>query len=345
MIRPSFVLFLAGLGNAIAQAQGPGPRDFAYGLRVEAAGAGPIWELTLPEVVYRGVNRADLGDLRVFDATGAVVPHALRLPKPAKADAPPPVELPVFPLYRHEGESSGQVLRIVTNGRGTVVDASRAASPLDDDDRVDAYLIDASALERAPHTLRLDWRLGTSPGFVATLTVEASDDLAHWQTLVRDATIAELHAGESVLTQTDIGLKERKAKYLRLSWPESLREIELVTATTAFASTAAPMERQWLEVPGVRCAREPYCYDFDSEGQRVVDRARLLFPSENMVLRGSLQSAPAQTGPWRTRHFGIHYHLKRDEALLESAPVDLLPTSDRYWRLAPEGGSAGDPRG
>jgi hypothetical protein len=345
MIRNALALLLWGLGSGIAHAQGPAPQDFAYGFRVEAAGTGPIWELTLPEAVYRGVTRADLGDLRVFNASGVIVAHALQLPRPAEADAPPPVGLPVFPLYRHRGESGGQVLRIVTNERGAVIDATAAATPSDGNDRVEAYLIDASALERAPRTLRLDWRLGESPGFVATIAVEGSDDLAHWQTLVRDATVAELHAGESVLSQPEIRLPDRKARYLRLSWPEPLRQIELATATATFTPSAAPVERQSLEILGVRCGSEPYCYDFDSGGQRVVDRARLVFPSGNMVLRGSLQSAPSRAGPWRTRHFGVHYSLKRDGALLDSAPVDLLPTADRYWRLAPEGGSTGDPHG
>lgn len=343
MIRSCLTILVCWLGSGLAQAATPSPQDYAFGFRAEAAAAGPIWELTLPEAVYRGVTRADLGDLQVFNATGSMVPHSLRLPKAPDAAAPAPVGLPVFPLYRHRGETGGQVLRIVTNERGAVIDASGVATPLDGTDRVDAYLVDASALERPPRALQLDWRLGESSGFVATVTVDASDDLAHWQPLARDATVAELHAGEAVLDRTEIELPARKAKYLRVSWPESLRRIELSTVTAVFASVAAPAERQWIEIRGSRCGGEPYCFDFDSGGQRVVDRARLVFPAGNMVLRGSLQSASAPNGPWHTRHFGVHYSLRHDGALLESAPVDLLPVSDRYWRLAPEGGSTGDP--
>ena len=343
MIRTWLASLVGFLGSGLALATTATLQDFAYGLRVEAAGTGPIWELTLPEAVYRGVTRADLGDLRVFNAAGAVVPHALRLPEAIAGEAPPAVDLPVFPLYRHRGETGGQVLRIVTNERGAVIDASGAATPLDGNDRVEAYLIDASALERSPRALQLDWRLGESAGFVATVTVDGSDDLSRWQTLVRDATVAELHAGESVLCQTEIRLPERKAKYLRINWPDTLRKVELSAAAATFAPAAAPVERRWLEIPGVRCGGEPHCYDFDSAGRRVVDRARLNFPTGNMVLRGSLQSAPEPAGPWHTRHFGVHYSLRRDGALLQSAPVELLPVSDRYWRLAPEGGSTGDP--
>jgi hypothetical protein len=329
-------------GTALAAA--PTLQDFAYGLRVEATDTGPIWELTLPEAVYRGVTRADLADLRVFNAAGQIVPHALRLPKPAETEAPPEVGLPVFPLYRHRaGAAGGQVLRIVTNEKGAVIDATAVTTPTDAADRVDAYLVDASALEQAPRALRLDWRLGDGPGFVATVSVEGSDDLARWQPLTREATLAELRADGSVLSQREIGLPGRKAKYLRIRWPETLRDVELSAVTAAFPPATAPLERQWIELPGARCRDDTRCYAFDSGGRRVVDRARLTFPAGNQVLRGSLQSAPAADGPWRSRHHGVHYGLRKNGALLESAPVDLLPVADRHWRFAAEGGSTGDP--
>jgi hypothetical protein len=330
-----------GIGAALAAA--PAPRDFAFGFHAEGGGAGPIWELTLPEAVYRSVTRADLGDLRVFNAAGEVVPHALRLPEAAAGEAPPEARLPLFPLYRQRAEAGGQVLRIVTNERGAVIDASSAATPADGTDRVESYLVDASALEQPPRALRLDWRLGENAGFVATVSVESSDDLARWQALVREATVAELHAGESVLSETEIVLPPRKAKYLRISWPEPLRKVELASVAALFPAAAAPAERLWAEIPGAPCGSEPYCYDFDSGGRRVVDRARLVFPRENQVLRGSLQSAATPRGPWHTRHFGVHYELRRDGAELKSPLVEIRPVADRYWRLAPEGGSTGDP--
>ena len=93
MIRTWLTSLVGFLGSGLALATTATLQDFAYGLRVEAAGTGPIWELTLPEAVYRGVTRADLGDLRVFNAAGVVVPHALRLPEAIAREAPPAVSL------------------------------------------------------------------------------------------------------------------------------------------------------------------------------------------------------------------------------------------------------------
>ena len=56
------------------------PDDFAFGLRVDMPGWAAIYKLALPEEIYRGALRFDLGDLRVFNAAGEEVAHALRQP-------------------------------------------------------------------------------------------------------------------------------------------------------------------------------------------------------------------------------------------------------------------------
>ena len=111
MIRTWTGILVCCLGSGLARTAALSPTDFAFGFRVESSGQGPIWELTLPEAVYHGITRADLGDLRVFNAADAVVPHALRLLQAPKAAAPPPVELPIFPLHYHPGAGAEQVLR------------------------------------------------------------------------------------------------------------------------------------------------------------------------------------------------------------------------------------------
>ena len=55
------------------------PVDFAYGMAIEAdAAQDALHEIEIPAAVYRAVTRADLGDVRVFNGQGEVVPHALR---------------------------------------------------------------------------------------------------------------------------------------------------------------------------------------------------------------------------------------------------------------------------
>ena len=51
--------------------------DFAYGRTVEAPTGSVAYRITLQEDIYRGLARNDLGDIRVFNAKGEIVPHEL----------------------------------------------------------------------------------------------------------------------------------------------------------------------------------------------------------------------------------------------------------------------------
>jgi len=89
------------LGIATAAAAGaPTPKDFAHGLLVQEAPGAPAQQFTVPEAVYQGVTRPDLGDLRVFNGGDVVVPHALCLAPEPQPAAVRQQELPVFPLQR-----------------------------------------------------------------------------------------------------------------------------------------------------------------------------------------------------------------------------------------------------
>src|SRR3970282_235209 len=74
------------------------PQDFARGIEIRTEGTATIFRVGLPRDVYATVTRADLADLRVFNAAGVPVPMTLR-----RADLPPPtsaesVKVPLFPM-------------------------------------------------------------------------------------------------------------------------------------------------------------------------------------------------------------------------------------------------------
>jgi len=64
----------------------PGLHDFAYGIKVAVPKGTPIAALSLPEQVYKNTHRADLGDVRVFNAAGEPVPHMLRYARTQAAE-------------------------------------------------------------------------------------------------------------------------------------------------------------------------------------------------------------------------------------------------------------------
>ena len=73
--------------------------DFAWGIPLEVETSSPFYQLPLPLAVYQGVSRADLGDLRLFNGKGHLLPHVLTLPPLSRPDEERLQAVKLFPLY------------------------------------------------------------------------------------------------------------------------------------------------------------------------------------------------------------------------------------------------------
>ncbi|MEJ2132012.1 MAG: DUF3999 family protein, partial [Gammaproteobacteria bacterium] len=245
----TFALLLVSLSCPQLFAENLAPEDFAYGSEIELEGESGIWELALTADVYRRVTRGDAGDIRVFNANGVAVPHAMSRPAPRSGDTPAPLELAVFPISSSEEEALiGRRLRVVTDETGAIVRTETEAIKTGDGERVGSYLLDFSAIDEAPSRLKLEWRQREPESFTATLRIEASDDLTRWTTLVSEFTIAELRAGIDELTRDSVELPVRHWSYLRIIWPAALRDTELVSVKARFPSVSIEQPRSWVDI-------------------------------------------------------------------------------------------------
>jgi hypothetical protein len=128
-----------------AQDKLPKPADFAGEITLDGEG-GRLLKIELPEAVFRGLRRSDLGDIRVFDADGAAVPFLTR-PVPGALETPPPREIPFFPWKEEAGRTLPETADIELDAAGTVLRVkSRNAAQLERQ----AYLLDLSGLEYPP---------------------------------------------------------------------------------------------------------------------------------------------------------------------------------------------------
>ena len=339
--RFGFFLLYTLAVSVHADAEPPVPDDFAYGMTIETEGQASLWRVWLPEHVYQNVTRPDLGDMRVFDASGQVVPHMLRSPEATVTEPPNPVSLPIFPLYRSDTTAgTGQSLRILTDDKGAVVDVVRESVPSGQKEVIFAYILDATSIEHKPDRMILEWESSKKTGFSTNVSVDASDDLSVWQRLASKATLAELQFDAHQLSQREIEIPVRSYKYLRINWPEALREVELRSVTAAFPSVEQPPERHWLKVEGKKKPELPISYGFDTNGNWPVDQARFVFPSQNMLINVELASRPDENFVWTRRYRGPFYKLLKDDGtMLTSPPATFGITTDRYWQIEEAGGS------
>ncbi len=68
------LLFALLAGAHLATAAPPVPADFGYGCALPTTSGAGVFRASLPLAVYEKTLRADLGDMRVFNAAGEMVP-------------------------------------------------------------------------------------------------------------------------------------------------------------------------------------------------------------------------------------------------------------------------------
>ena len=329
------------------------PAEYAYGLKIEASGSEALYDVTLPPAVYQGVTRRDLGDVRVFNGAGEVVPHAWRPRRTEKADAGASVQLTLFPLRAATGANPDSLtvnVRRGANGKvGAVsVDVKSGGAPAAAQETV-AYLIDMSDMitkDRALRAIELDWK--SVEGFSGKLRVDASDDLANWRTLVAGAPLLNLEVGGQRLQQKHVELPQHKAKYLRLAW---MREIaiggaknaspELTAANGELAEKFIEAAREWSKFAANKGDKEGE-YLFDLKGQLPVDRLRLELPQANTIAQIEVLVRDKSEQPWRSAARGVAYRLNQQGH--EVLSPDIQVSASSRWvmiRVDQRGGGLG----
>jgi len=309
------------------------PAEFAFGLPLEVSGAVPFYELEVPLAVYRGSQRSDLGDLRVFNAAGKVVPHALRSPaNQTRQQDLVSSELPIFPLPGQVEQAENLVIRFERTSEGAIVDLrSDGQVRLPDAGEVRNYLLDASGLEQPIDALELHWADET-PAFLAEVVIEASNDLVTWKRLTT-AAVARLAHRDFRLDQNRIPLPRTNRRYLRLGWPEG-QSAPFLTRVMVIAHTSTvverpPSRRLQLEAEPAGQGR----YRVDLQGALPVAAVTIELSEKNSLASMRLLSAATAKGMMRQRWQGLAYHLATNGTRLTSPAINLAPSRQRYWEL------------
>ncbi len=322
----------------------PAPDDFAYGMSIRLEGEAPIYEMAMPEAVYRQVTRPDLGDMRVFNGENEAVPHAVARPeRPVSQN--PPVPVPFFPLPENLAANGKNIsLNITTDPAGTIIDVEtdgREARVK----KISAWLLDLSGIEDPPEKIEINWNR-QSENFSATVAVYGSNDLNDWRLSVPAASIAQLDFSGHQLFKNEIDLPAARFKYLKLTWPQEAAGHALTDATIFFPEKVQENSRNWISISGKQTEKDNRAWTFDSGGVFPVDRIDLALPGKNNLLQALIQARRSPEEVWHDRCGGLFYRLSMDETLLVNDPVRLSAVTDRYWRIkivSDDSGPGGEP--
>jgi hypothetical protein len=336
-------LTLAGLLclTAAHAAEAPTLRDFAWRQTLETD-ARPLQELALPDAVYAHALDPALGDLRVFNRDGGVVPHALCPAPPAPEPEPLLETLTPFALQagvtpvaseggRIEVRTADGATRVVVNGA-----APGGAVP----DGPVAYILDLRGREEALRAIRLDWQ-SADQASEATISLHSSEDLSHWMTLMPSATLLHAQAGGRSRQRARIPLPERPYRFLRIEAGAHGPLPRIGSAVAERVSEPELAPPNWFEtraLPPDKNESET-AFWFDAGRRAPVHSAEVRLPAANMALGVRLQSRNEPEQPWRTRWQGEVFAIASESAQRNQTVLRFEPTPDRYWRLAVERGA------
>lgn len=330
-------LLLALLALLPLAAPAEEPAEYRTRIPLET-GSAPLQSLVLPAAAYDGLQRADLGDLRVFNGAGEPVPIA-------RVESGPPETrtlrqaVPLFPLPEAAGGNGDDArIRIERRADGTLVSVETSA-PRRRNAPPGAYVADLSAWRRPVGAIELSWR--GSPQVSGKLQVEASDDLTGWRAVTGPQPVLSLTRAGQRVERRRIPLASVKAEYLRLTWTESPAPVVLDTLTVEYDQAAADAPREWRTLEGRE--DDPGDYRFASPGLYPADRLRVHLPQPNTVVPVSAYSRARPSDPWTLRAKAVAYRLAGPDGDTVNPDLVLPGVRDPLWRLQVDqkGGGAG----
>lgn len=311
------------------EAQALSPRDFAYAQTAIPAQDAAAYRFSLPLAVYQSTVSEDLADLRVFNAEGLAVPYSLSRPAAQSGTHKAPVALPLFPL--HEGA------RVLIDGVHLTINSAGSAVNLQTQNGtasrgvVRQYLLDARDLDATFSALQLAWPDAASE-YTGRLSMEVSDDLAAWHSLVGAAPIANLHANGQVLVANRVEFAPTKAKFWRLSWLGTAPSFELASILAEPAASPSEPVRAALDVNGIRDAKNTQEYTFDLNAHPPVSRVNVELPEANTIVDVALSSRRLPSDPWRPVTRAGFYRVKTADGEQQNALLEIGVDGDRYWQ-------------
>ncbi len=344
-VGPGLCMLLLGVSTTALSATSATPASFAHQTPIGLTGSGPFYQLVLPMAVYLGLQRNDLGDLRVFNAQGEVVPHALLRPATTSVTQARETPVPMFPILGSEDPQEALALEVRRSQDGTLVSLRTSTVRTPPTGVVRGAVLDSSRIQGDVRALRLSIGAASTP--FHALSVETSDDLQQWRVLKSDAQLVRLeHAGQRI-EKTTVEWDSPAGKYLRLLWraPEHAPAITgAAVYTEQIAVNRAPM--LWSDPLSPQAAQND-TYDYTLPGRLPLEQLRIGLAEPNTLVPVHLQrfvpgtSRRRHPDTWSSLTRTVVFRLDSPQGEVTSPDIAVnYPALDRL-RLVVDGRSGG----
>ncbi len=323
-------------------------QDFAYIAEIQTTEDAPFYELEIPGLVYETITRDDLGDLRVLNANGQVVPHGLRTIKIDQTEKVVEADVPFFPLFQQTGVSnSGLSLNIQRSSNGEIININSRVPGSNEEQRLTGYLLDLRQWDKPVSKVIVNWKNPGNKSFIRKLRVSKSQDLEHWQDVASGKALVNMAFQNHKLTENSIKLQIEKTNYLSLHFEDQKPGLEVDNIQIYHTQFSYKRLNNWKTV-SLKKTTEEGEYTFNTELKALAHDIDIKLPENNTVVRVKVLSRSSDEDQWQHRGSALLYRLTVNETDIEQSNVNIYSNRDTQWllRFDQQGGGigAGSPR-
>ena len=286
------------------------PADFASQTPLTLSGEGPWYRLELPLAVQLQARQADLADLRIFNSEGQPQAYALAQSQAQRPAEQPEVAVKMFPLYNSTDKRDAvPVVRVQRSSNGTVVEVSPQEDIEAGDEILRGWLLDTSAVKAPLEHLTLDW--STEHEGFQHFSIEASDDLQHWQAW-GEGQVARLTFADERVEQHEVALPGQSARYLRLLW-DSPASAPVLTSAQLKSSDPRNLPLPLVWSPALAgSSGKPGEYTWQLPMGLNIERVQVELKQANSLAPVTLSGRRESSLPWQAISSGLLYRLTQN---------------------------------
>jgi len=309
--------------------------DFAYTAKLSTANSTPYYELEIPQIVYLQVSRDDLGDMRVFNGAGQVVPHGLRNVTAEKITRLKSLTVPYFPLYKKADGNNGDLhLNIQRSASGEVIDIkSSAAITPETTQQLSGYLIDLRQWKQPVDKLKFSWEAAKDTSFIRKLNIEISDDLTKWNIISTDKALVNLSYQNHQLVEDVIKLSAPTSNYLRVQFADDKPGVAMTGVEVINTELSQQQKQNWKKATVVIKKDSAGEYLFQYPLKSSLRKLRIKLPENNTLVNAKVFSRDNETKPWLYRGSALLYRLTVDGVNIQQSELTVNSSTDNNWKL------------
>lgn len=298
------------LGVTLSVSAQEQPADFTTQVPLSVSGEGPWYRLDLPLNVQLKARQTNLSDVRVFNAAGQVQAYAMAREPAQTRENRTLTDVKWFPLYNSaDSTEHAPSVRVQSSANGALVEVQPSIQLEAGEEVLRGWLLDASAIKAPLQQLVLDWT-SERDGF-QQFSIEASDDLQHWQSWGKGQ-VARLTFADERVEQHEVALPGQSARYLRLLWSSPQLAPVLTSAQLESASSRSlPLSLVWSQ-PLAGSSVKTGEYTWQLPMGLNVERLQVELSQPNSLAPVTLSGRRESSLPWQPLGSGLLYRLTQN---------------------------------